>query len=183
SVLDVLDMKSSAFEPTPTVRNRLADAVMWSYHGREFPTATFQLGTSSAGCMYSTVIDLAKFTSRLFAGGKVGDKQLLQPASIDKMFAPQFAKEGAKSGFGLGFMIGQLDGHKSVGHGGAIYGFATEWLALPDKKLAAIVVVSRDVANPVVTRIAEDSLRLMLAVNEGKPLPKLERTKPLAAGE
>jgi serine beta-lactamase-like protein LACTB len=80
-------------------------------------------------------------------------------------------------------MIGQLDGHKSVGHGGAIYGFATEWLALPEKKLAAIVVVSRDVANPVVTRIAEDSLRLMLAVNEGKPLPKLERTKPLAAGE
>ena len=182
AVLDVLGMKSSSFEPTPAVRKNLAEAVMWTYHGREFPAPTFELGMAPAGCMYSTVTDLAKFTSCLFDGGKVGDKQLLQPATIAQMFAPQFAKD-EKFGFGLGFMVGELDSHKQVSHGGAVYGFATEWMALPKEKLGVIVVCSRDVANAVTTRIANDSLRLMLAVKAGKPLPNLKRSEPLAAEE
>ena len=69
-VLDPLGMASSSFEPTPAVKKHLADAVMWTYHGREFPAPTFELGMAPAGCMYSTVLDLAKFPSCLFAGGK-----------------------------------------------------------------------------------------------------------------
>ena len=183
AVLDQLGMKSSSFEPTPAVKKNLAEAVMWTYHGREFPAPSFELGMAPAGCMYSTVTDLAKFTSCLFAGGKVGDKQLLKPATIEQMFAPQFAKKDEKFGFGLGFMVGELDGHKQVSHGGAVYGFATEWMALPKEKLGVIVVCSRDVANPVVTRIAEESLRAMLAVQSEKPLPKIERSEPLPADE
>src|SRR5262249_18688975 len=60
-VLDPLQMKSSSFLPTPAVKKNLADALMWTYHGREFPAPTFELGEAPAGCMYSTVLDLAKF--------------------------------------------------------------------------------------------------------------------------
>ena len=183
SVLDVLGMKTSAFEPTPVVKRNLAEAVMWTYHGREFAAPTFELGMAPAGCMYSTVIDLAKFTSCLFAGGKVGESQLLKPETIEQMFTPQFAGKDEPRGFGLGFQVGMLDGQKRIGHGGAIYGFATEWAALPKEKLGVIVVCSRDVANAVVTRIANNALRLMFAAKGGKPLPKLMTSEPLPADE
>jgi serine beta-lactamase-like protein LACTB len=182
-VLDSLGMKSSSFELTPTVKKNLADAVMWTYFGREFPAPTFSLGVAPAGCMYSSVLDLARFQSCLFAKGKIGDKQLIKPETIDEMFRPQFAKGEGDRGFGLGFMVGDLDGKKRIGHGGAIYGFATEFAALPTEKLGAVVVCSRDVANAVTTRIANDALRLMLAVKEGKPLPKIETSETLNAEE
>ncbi|MFO0823578.1 MAG: serine hydrolase domain-containing protein [Gemmataceae bacterium] len=172
-VLDLLDMESSSFTPTPAVKKNLAEATMWTYHGREFPAATFELGVSPAGCMYSTVTDLAKFQSCLFANGKVGKLRVLKPETIAEMFTPQFTKDGPR-GFGLGFIIDELEGKKRASHGGAIYGFATEFAMLPNEKLGAIVVSSRDVSNAVTTRIANDALRLMLAAKEQRPLPKIE---------
>jgi serine beta-lactamase-like protein LACTB len=182
-VLDRLGMAASSFAPTPAVKNNLADAVMWTYHGREFPAPTFELGMAPAGCMYSTVLDLAKFASCLFAGGKAGDERLLKPETIERMFTPQFAGKDAKSGFGLGFYVDELDGHKRVGHGGAIYGFATQWAVLPAEKLGVVITCSRDVANGAVNRLADDALRLMLAAKAGKPLPEPERAGPLPADE
>ena len=178
-VLDPLGMRGSSFLPTHSVTKNFADAVMWTYHGREFPAPTFELGMAPAGCMYSTVLDLAKFQSCLFADGKVGDTQLVKPATIEEMFRSQFKQGGAPDVFGLGFRLSKLDGQKRVGHGGAIYGFATEWAALPEPKLGVVVVCSRDVANSVVTRIADDALRLAVAAKAGKPLPEIERTKPI----
>ncbi|MBX9583017.1 MAG: serine hydrolase [Gemmataceae bacterium] len=182
-VLDRLGMTASSFTPTPAVKKNLADAVMWTYHGREFPAPTFELGMSPAGCMYSTVLDLAKFASCLFAGGKAGDGQLLKPETIEQMFTPQFAGKDAKAGFGLGFLVDEFDGHKRVSHGGAIYGFATEWAILPAEKLGVVITCSRDVANGAVNRLADDALRLMLAAKAGKPLPKPERAEQLPADE
>ena len=179
TVLNELGMTGSSFEPTPAVKKSLADAVMWSYHGREFPAPTFELGTAPAGCMYSSVNELAKFTSCLFAGGKANGKQILKPETIQEMFAPQFAGKGEKNGFGLGFYVSEVNGKRKVGHGGAIYGFATDWAALPDEKLGVIVVCSRDVANATIGRISDEALKLMLAAKEGKDPPKLRRTVPI----
>ncbi|MCI0702253.1 MAG: serine hydrolase, partial [Planctomycetia bacterium] len=181
-VIDALGMKSSSFLPTPAVKKNLADAVMWTYHGREFPAPTFELGMAPAGCMYSTVLDLAKFQSVLFAGGKVGDKQFLKAETLAEMFRPQYS-EDKKRGFGLGFSVYEFEGKKRVGHGGAVYGFATTFSALPEEKLGVIVVSSRDVANAVTGRIASDALRQMLAVKAGKPLPKIKISEPLALEE
>ncbi len=182
-VIDSLGMKSSSFTPNPQVKKHLADAVMWTYHGREFPAPTFQLGVAPAGCMYSTVLDLAKFQSCLFAGGKTGGKQLLKPETLSEMFRPQFAAKDAKAGFGLGFYVNEFQGKRRVSHGGAIYGFATSFVALPGEKLGAIVIATRDASNAVTGRIADDALRLMLAVKAGKPLPKIETSEPLPASE
>jgi serine beta-lactamase-like protein LACTB len=183
AVLDPLGMSASAFEATPAVKKNLAEAVMWTYHGREFPAPTFELGIGPAGSLYSSVADLAKFASCLFANGKVGDKQFLKPATLAEMVKPQFAPAGAKDGFGLGFMVGELDGRARVGHGGAVYGFATEFALLPDEKLGAVVVCSRDVSNDVTTRIADTALRMMVAAKAGKPLPKVVETQPIPEAE
>ncbi|MBP3958100.1 serine hydrolase [Gemmata sp. G18] len=182
-VLEPLSMSASSFLPTPEVKKRLADAVMWTYQGREFPAPLFELGEAPAGCMYSTVLDLAKFQSCLFTGGKIGDKAFLKPETLAEMFRPQFSEKGTKSGFGLGFSLGEFEGKPRVGHGGAIYGFATTFVALPGEKIGAVVVASRDVSNAVTGRIADDALRQMLAAKSGKPLPKIEMSEPLTTNE
>jgi CubicO group peptidase (beta-lactamase class C family)/D-alanyl-D-alanine dipeptidase len=177
-LLEPLGMTRSAFEPLPELTKDLAKAVMWTYHGREFPAPTFELGMAPAGSMYTTVTDLARFLSALFAGGR----GIVKPETIEQMWTPQFAGKDAKTGFGIGFQLGELDGRRRVGHGGAIYGFSTELAALPDEKLGVAVVISRDVTNAVATHIADTALRMMLAIKQGKSLPTIERTTPLEAG-
>ncbi|HEX5271040.1 MAG TPA: serine hydrolase, partial [Gemmataceae bacterium] len=180
-VLDPLGMAHSSFEPSPELNKDLAEAVMWGYDGREFAAPTFELGMAPAGCMYSTVNDLGRFLAALFAGGKGPGGRVIEEKTLQQMWTPQFVKEGETTGFGIGFSIGDLDGHKRIGHGGAIYGFATELAALPAEKLGAVVVASRDVANGVTRHLANEALRQMLAARAKKPPPAIEQTRPVGA--
>ena len=175
-VLVPLGMTASAFEPTEATRKHLSEALMWTYHGREFPAPTFELGESPAGSLYCPVTDLARFASAILAGGK----PVLKESSLKQMLTPQFAAPGAREGFGLGFMLGELEGHKRVGHGGAIYGFSTELALLPDEKLAVVFVANKDVTNRVTTRLADHVLRTLLAARAGKPLPAAPEASPLS---
>jgi CubicO group peptidase (beta-lactamase class C family)/D-alanyl-D-alanine dipeptidase len=177
AVLDPLGLKDSNFEPTPALNARLAKAFMWTIDGRVFDAPTFQLGIHPAGSMYTTVNDLGKFMSALFAGGGAA----LKPETVQQMWTPQFAKPGEKTGYGIGFRLGELDGHRQVGHGGAIYGFATSLSALPDDKLGVVVVTTEDSANTVTNRIAEAALKAMLAARDGKPIPQPQTTTPISA--
>jgi serine beta-lactamase-like protein LACTB len=179
-LLGPIGMVSSTYAPTAKSRQSLARALMWTYHGKTFDAPTWELGMPSAGSLQSTAIDQAKLLSFLFAGGKTaGGVQLLKPETLQAMFKIQYGKPDEKTGFGISFLVSEFEGKKRIGHGGAVYGFATELSALPDEKLGVIVMASKDVANAVTRRVSDFALRGMLALKEGKPLPRLERTKKL----
>ena len=178
AVLEPLGMRQSAFAPDAAVEEGLAKAGMWSYDGREFPAPTFELGMAPAGSMYSPVTDLARFMSAVFAGGVGTGGRVVEDSTLAEMLSPQF---GEDSGFGIGFGLGTLDGHRFAGHGGAIYGFATQLSMLPDEKLGATAVTSMDVANTVTDRITDYALRLMLAARAGEALPDVRTTGPVDA--
>jgi len=174
TVLAPMGLRHSSFEPAPEITVHLAKAYLWSYDGRNFVAPAFELGMAPAGSMYSTVTDLARFMSVLFNGGKSGGSQILKPETLEKMWTPQFAAPGQKSGFGIGFAISEWQGYRRIGHGGAIYGFATELEALPEAKLGVVVVTNVDGANSVTEVIAEHALKLMLAARNKQPLPMLQ---------
>jgi serine beta-lactamase-like protein LACTB len=179
-LLDPIGMTSSTYEPTAQSRKNLAKAIMWTYHGRTFTAPTWELGTPSAGSLQSTVNDQAKLLRFLFAGGKTaGGKQLLKRETIESMFKIQYGKPDEKAGFGISFHVSEFDGKKRIGHGGAVYGFATDLSALPDDKLGVIVIASKDVANGLTKRVSDYALRGLLALKHGKPLPAVERTTKL----
>jgi CubicO group peptidase (beta-lactamase class C family)/D-alanyl-D-alanine dipeptidase len=180
SVLRPMGLNDSAFEPESTFAKRLATASMWTLDGRTFPAPTFQLGMSPAGSMYTSVVDLARFMSVLFARGKTQTGQVLSERSLDQMWTPQYSRPGASTGFGLGFDIASLDGQRVVRHGGAIYGFATELAALPDAKLGVAVAITKDGTNAVALRIATAALRLMLATAKGTSQPEPQMTSPIS---
>src|SRR5882762_563380 len=176
AVLAPFGMKESAFAPETQLIRNLAKADMWSYDGLTFPAPTFELGLAPAGCMYSTVTDLGQFLSVLFDGGRGAKGQVIKPETLAQMWTPQFAKPGEKTGFGIGFHISQLDSHRVIGHGGAIYGFATEVAGLPDDKLGVVTVTTADAANAVTNTIAAEALRMMMALRAGKTLPHFDTT-------
>jgi CubicO group peptidase (beta-lactamase class C family)/D-alanyl-D-alanine dipeptidase len=178
SVLDRMGLTHSSFEPDPRIVANLAKAKMWTYDGLEFEAPTFQLGMAPAGSMYSTVNDLGRFLSVLIAQGKVGDGTLLKPATLEQMWSPQFPNPGGPA-FGLGFMVRPFERHRLVGHGGAIYGFATTLDLLPDDKLGVVVIATKDAVNAVTERIGEEALRLVLARRAGKPLTVPPATSPV----
>ena len=115
-----------------------------------------------------------------------GGAPLLEEASLDAMLTPQFDDDGS---FGLGFALSEFEGRRRVAHGGAVYGFSTQFEALPDDKLGVVAAASRDFANNVVRRIAEQALRLAVAWKSGEsvtpwtpPEPVEAETRARAAG-
>ena len=172
AVLEPLAMTSSAFTPEPEIVDDLARAYMWGFDRGLFDAPTFELGMSPAGSMYSTVLDLSRFMSALFRGAEGENGRILQPETLESMWAPQFAAEGATSGYGLGFAVEERAGQRRLGHGGAIYGFSTQLAFLPESGIGVVAVSAVDGTNTVTGRVADAALELMLAAKAGAPLPE-----------
>ncbi|CAN5911994.1 serine hydrolase [soil metagenome] len=175
-ILKPLGMTRSGFERTMSREAQMARAEMWTYEGRTFEAPNFPIGTAPAGNLDSTVIDLGRFLIALFNGGKGAGGEILKAETIEQMFEPQFEENGP---FGLGFALSNWKGLQRVGHGGAVYGFSTELSALPVEKLGVVVVASKDVANAVTRRIADDALLRLLAVRAGVEVPEFPNTEPI----
>lgn len=179
TILEPLEMNQSSFVVSSSIEPKLATGWMRTYDGRRFEAPTFLLGTGPAGNMYSNVLDLSKFVSCLFEEGKTQSGQILKPMSLDLMTTPIEDSDGKPQGFGLGFHVQKLDGYTKIGHGGAVYGFSTQLEALPERKLGVVAASSLDGSNGVVRRLADYALRLMIAAQDGKPLPEYRSTIPV----
>jgi D-alanyl-D-alanine dipeptidase len=152
---------------------------MWSYDGQVIPTPDFLLGTGPAGNLVSTVGDLGRFVSVLFARGTAPTGAVVKPETIRLMIEPQLGRPGESPGFGLGFALSKLEDERRISHNGAVYGFATDVEALPDAKLGVAVIATADCANGIAGHIAETALRLMLALRRGQPWQPPETATPI----
>ncbi|HZS61874.1 MAG TPA: serine hydrolase [Gemmatimonadaceae bacterium] len=169
-VLIPFGLRHSGFTLTPDMVPLLAAGTMWTYEGRRFPAPTFPIGESPAIGLYSSVTDLSRFISSLFVWGRGPHGPALAPGSLAEMWRPQYDTTVDGVRYGLGFAVSSLDGHRRVGHAGAVYGFATDLALLPEDRLGVVVICTLDGTGPVVSRIADTALRLMLAHRAAKPL-------------
>ncbi|OWJ65694.1 serine hydrolase domain-containing protein [Inquilinus limosus] len=165
-IFEPLGMAESSASLTPGLMGRLAPAWMWDVD-RDFPAPVFDLGGSPAGAIVSTAPDMAKFASCMLRGGFTPDgRSVVSPAGLRQMWTvvgrPAAGHSGSR-GYGLGFGIADLDGWTSVGHGGAVYGYATQFVALPQAGLAVLTFSTLDFTNQIGTRLARRALRLALA--------------------
>lgn len=166
------DQGGPAMTLTPELEGRLARGTMWTYDGREFPAPTFDLGMAPAGNLYASMEDLAHLVP-LVTGSDSPPGHVLSPGSIERMLQPTLDTSGKPTRFGIGFALGELDGLRRCGHGGAVYGHSTELAILPDANLGVAVACSTDVSNAVVRRLADHALRVALADLDGRPVPRL----------
>lgn len=175
-IFDPLQMNSSSFDLTPEIDQKLATAYMWTYDDRRFEAPKFLLGTGPAGNLYSSVLDLCKFTSFIFNDGRTEQGQVIKPETLKMMTEPQVGSDGKPQAFGIGFHIGDLDGEKVIGHGGAVYGFSTQLEVVPSRKIGVAAASALDGSNGLAQRLSYYALRLMIAQQDGKPFPDYQRT-------
>ncbi len=154
----------------------VAGGEMWGLDGRRFVAPTFDLGTLPAGNLYISVVELAELMKSLLEGAS---RPLVRPETMAEMRKPQCAAAGESAPFGIGFRLDTFGEEPVIRHGGAVYGFSTEFMALPRARLGAIVVGNADSINTVTTRIAHHALACMLACRNQSPLPQPETTLPL----
>jgi CubicO group peptidase (beta-lactamase class C family) len=131
---------------TDLVRSeRLAQRLAMGYvMGRTGPRAVAQrdwIGAGSGG-IYSTAPDMALFIDALLAGGANEHGRILEPATLGKMFEPQFQPDPRIPGLGLGFFRSEAGGHRAVGHGGILPGFNSELLIAPDDGVGLIAMTN-----------------------------------------
>ena len=179
-VLGPLGMTSSVWLMNDALRPRLARGLMRVAQGDgkyQFqPAPEFELGTLPAGNLYTTAVDLARFAVYVMGAPSSESAPILRRESLDKMLVTQLTDE--PTGYGLGFGINRYRNHKTVQHTGAVYGFTTSIVMLPDERIGVIVLSNCDIAMGPVKRLSEAALDLLLQAVRGElppePPPKLD---------
>lgn len=155
-------------------RQRLAPARMWSASSSDRAAPTFNLGSAPAGGIVATIGDLATFGRALLGTG------LLPQGTLGTMWQ---VPEGVVTGYAMGFMVGELAGQRTVGHGGVVYGYASELRLLPDAGLGIVMVATLDAVNDSIIRLCRYGLQLALSergIADMPPTPSEEYGGPCA---
>jgi CubicO group peptidase (beta-lactamase class C family)/D-alanyl-D-alanine dipeptidase len=179
SLLRPLEMPASGFRMSAAIEEQLATAWMRSHHAPRFVAPNFALGTLPAGNLYSNMNELSHFLIAVLGGGQYRGKHVIDEKTLASMLKPVRASGDRANQYGIGFALGEIDGHQTFGHGGAVYGYSTQLLGVPDERVGVVASAALDGANGVTRRVAEYGVRLMLARKAKKPLPEIEETKPL----
>ena len=179
TLIGPMGLKRTSFDPGPELLGAQAEGLMWSYDGQTIATPTFPLGIGPAGNLVSTVTDLGRFLSVLFADGRGPAGPIVRPETLRSMLVPQLGAGGGPTSYGIGFALATFEGRKRIGHGGVSYGHVAQVTALPADKLGVVVLATRDCANGTIEHISDVALWLMLAARQNQPLPAPPATRPV----
>ena len=136
AIFDPLGMTNTGYDHHATVLKKRASG--YQRNGDELVNGPY-LDMSqpyAAGSLYSTVGDLLKW-DRALKAGKLPSKK-----AMAAMFTP------FKDNYAYGWLIGDRKGHKLIGHGGGINGFATDFERYPDDDVCVAVLCNVVPANP-----------------------------------
>jgi CubicO group peptidase (beta-lactamase class C family) len=174
SVLSPLGMADSFFSTSPPTSTRMSLGYKQGAAEKEWP-----LRDVPAGGLNSSVNDLSRFISMVFAQGRSGEKQILKPETIAEMLRVQNSTVPLDLNFkvGLGWMlntptISTLQNAGPVAsHGGAIGMFRSQMYLLPEHQLGVVVLANSDTAQGLVDHVATEALSLALEVKTGIQQP------------
>lgn len=96
----------------------------------------------SAGAIFSTVDDLWKWNQAIF------NYKLVKKESLEKAWKPTTLNNGKQVGYGYAWQFGRLGDAKVIGHGGAIDGYLTMEIYVPDQKIYVCILSNSMTVNP-----------------------------------
>jgi len=122
--------------------------------------------TLSAGSLFSSSHDMARFMHAILGGGSLDGQRLLQQDTIEYMLQKHTPDDPSGHvftdyGLGFGYMI-SADGFETVGHGGNTIHYHTEMIFNTESGLGVFVstntVAGALIANPVAITILQSAL-------------------------
>jgi CubicO group peptidase (beta-lactamase class C family) len=181
SLLQPLGMVHSKFDPAPDHSLLAAKAYRKGTEADELP-----LRVVPAGGLNSTVLDLSRFMKMVFAGGRVGERQIIRPEALAEMLRPQNANDPLDLDLriGLGWFLGSLSGIdvKKTGpvaqHDGATLYHRSQMIVLPEQKLGVVVLSNSATAGEVVGNVATEALKLAFEAKSGIRQHEQKQVKP-----
>lgn len=96
----------------------------------------------SAGAIFSTVDDLWKWNQAIF------NYKLVKKESLEKAWTPTKLNNGKLIGYGYAWQFGRVGESKVIGHGGAIDGYLTMEIYVPDQKIYVCILSNSMTVNP-----------------------------------
>lgn len=142
----------------------------------------FILRDVPAGGMNSTVRDLSRFLSMVFADGRAGGRQLVRPETLHEMLRVQNAGNPLDLTYQIGLAwalgpVGDLvlpEGEPIAQHTGGTITFHSQLIALPRAKLGIVVLSNSQAARTVVGKVAHAVLKAAYEAKTGirPPQPK-----------
>ena len=177
SVLKPLGMSHSSFSPGPDIEAVLSNGYLGDVEHEQLPRRY----VPSAG-LYSNVLDLSRFIRMVFAGGRAGDRRILEPETLAEMLTPQNADLPFALDFrvGLGWILSPepfMEGHLRdpeiaiARHGGSSLLFRATLVTLPEHKLGVVVLANSSASDGVIHPVAEAALALALEAKAGMAQP------------
>jgi len=139
-----------------------------------------------AGGLNSSVSDLARFMSMVFADGMSGNRRILKAETVAEMLRPQNTDVPLDFNFrmGLGWMLSTFGtaGIANAGtvahHQGGTLLFRSHLYILPEHKLGVVVVSNSSTAGLAVDHIAAETLALALEAKTGIRQPEISKVQP-----
>jgi len=159
AIFDPLGMNDTGYDHAQTLL--AARASGYNRHDSGLKNAEYldMAQPYSAGSLYSTVEDLARWDQALCDG------KLVSKESHAKMYKP------VNNNYAYGWFVTTSKGRKQIQHGGGINGFATEILRYPDQRVCAIALCNVLPQNP--DQVAHDLAAI--ALGDSYEIPRVRK--------
>jgi CubicO group peptidase (beta-lactamase class C family) len=136
--------------PTEIIPNRVSG---YTKHDNVFKNAGYisMSQVYSAGALLSNVEDLFRWHTALYS------YKIIKKESLEKAVTPYRLSDGTLTEYGFGFFLKDINGIKSIGHGGSIDGFEAMAFYIPERDIYIAILFNSDSDDfiPLVENIAD----------------------------
>ncbi|NQZ43573.1 MAG: beta-lactamase family protein [Flavobacteriaceae bacterium] len=138
-IWDPLGMQSTGMQLNDSVEERLS----WGYeyrNGVNVPMPWEYYHTYPASDINSTVVDMGKYLLLHLNDGQWNGRSILDKSYCDQMKYPELRVHEKIESFAYGFYEEDIQGFRTVAHGGDMLGYASFLAMVPEENLGAYIV-------------------------------------------
>ncbi|MDB5059930.1 MAG: putative penicillin-binding protein, partial [Chloroflexi bacterium] len=178
-----LGLEDARFTPEEKHDLPLATPHDYDQDGHAY-TSFFPRNRASAAAGSQLILsarDAARWLQAVLDGGRGEQGQVLSAASVAEMVRPMVkvpqgerGSDGSDTSYALGWMAGALDGITTVSHGGATITMGSQFIMVPQERLAVAVVANS--VSDLTSIVAEGVTRLMLGREPVRHFPRVDRS-------
>lgn len=148
NILNPLQMKNSSFMPKPNLMKNKATPYLFINNKHEILPHDYLHGYP-CGSFMTTGSDMAKFMIAHLQKGELNGIRILKKSSAEFMHQRQFSNHPGFPGMALGFIEDYINGYRLLRHSGAVAGFKTSSVLIPELQMGLFISCNIEYRKPM----------------------------------
>jgi len=150
NILDVLNMKESNFLKPVVSQELLASPhildIQNGYGARLSEIFPYNRAHGPSSTLCSNVVEMCSFAIANINKGKLGNAKILDADTYSELWKEHTATDwgGFRENVGLTWFLGDYKGNRVMSHSGMDTGFRSNFIILPEKEIAIIIMTNSD---------------------------------------